>query len=380
MRVYIVAASDTEKDAERKLRWGDHWFKESLSAAIVAQGHEVVTEIQKAEVLIHLHGVGIERLPDWTFNVLWVHSHPDEVKNAGRYDAVFAEGKAFAESIGATWLPGASDFVPITVPIRYKAVFVGNVKGGSRPCVDNYLRTHPDPSGLAVWGEGWEKLPAGCWKGVYYPHEMLNELYAASEDVLGDSHPDMDKWGFTNPREWDVRACNGEVVPTFKDIARTMMASVKWGVKLDLGCGNHKREGYIGIDKVPLPGVDQVRDIRERLPYNDNSVDYIVADNIMEHIGPHFFRVMNDCLRILRPGGRMTVITPGTHTEAAFSDPTHVRFFTPDTWTYFDGANERWADYGKSYGIKPWEVLGVTVRDRFVEASLRKPVPTLEIK
>lgn len=372
MKVFVVAASDTEQDPARKLRWGDHWFKEGVSKAVVALGHEVTDNAVEADVLIHLHGIGVERLPDWTYNILWVHSHPDELKDTKRYDAVFAEGKAYAESIKAVWLPGASAFAPMQAERKYEAVFVGNSRNGSRPCVDAFLKGNPDPSGLAVWGEGWEKLHAGCWKGTYYPHEQLNALYASAGAVLGDSHPDMEKWGFVNPREYDIKAVAGEKVPTFLDVTRTMLEGVRWQTKLDLGCGAHKRAGYIGIDKVALPGVDIVRDVREPLPFRDGMVDYIVADNLMEHIGADFIRVMNDCHRMLRPGGRMLVVTPGTHTEAAFSDPTHVRFFTPETWTYFDGANERHKDYGASYGIKPWEVLEVRVRERFVEASLRR--------
>ena len=70
MRVYIVAASDSEPDEERRLRWGDYWFKDSLGKAVERLGHELVEDIARAEVLIHLHGYGIERVPDWTYNIL----------------------------------------------------------------------------------------------------------------------------------------------------------------------------------------------------------------------------------------------------------------------------------------------------------------------
>src|SRR5690554_160627 len=99
MRVYIVAASDSEPDEERRLRWGDHWFKQSLGAAVERLGHELVEDIARAEVLIHLHGYGIERVPDWTYNILWVHSHPAAAERLDmrRYDRAFAESAEFAE-------------------------------------------------------------------------------------------------------------------------------------------------------------------------------------------------------------------------------------------------------------------------------------------
>jgi SAM-dependent methyltransferase len=376
VRVYIAAASDTEPDAARRLRWGDYWFKDSLGRALEKLGHTLTGASADAEVLIHLHGYPVQELPDWTYNILWVHSHPDTVHDTTRYDRVFAEGEAFAKSLGCEWLPGASDFEPMDVPWQARAVFVGNAKGHSRSCVDAYLAAHPDGEGLHVWGEGWDWLPKGAWEGLYYPHEDLNALYAASDEVLGDSHSDMEKWGFTNPRDYDVRATRGEVVPTFLDVATRMMEGVRWSVKIDLGCGNHKRAGFVGVDKLPLPGVDYVLDARNGLSIVDGSVDYIAADNLMEHLGAEFIAAMNECHAALRDGGRMFVRVPGMHNiAAAFSDPTHVRFFTPETWDYFNGLSVRWADYGRSYGIVPWQVLRVVQRERFIEVSLRKVAP-----
>jgi hypothetical protein len=33
-------------------------------------------------------------------------------------------------------------------------------------------------------------------------------------------------------------------------------------MKLDLGCGTKKREGFVGVDSMTLPGVDVVVDLR----------------------------------------------------------------------------------------------------------------------
>lgn len=80
--------------------------------------------------------------------------------------------------------------------------------------------------------------------------------------------------------------------------------------KIDLGCGKNKKEGYTGIDKFNLEGVDIVMNLeREKLPFADNSVDEINASHLLEHINNIFF-VLNECWRVLKPHGKMTIEVP----------------------------------------------------------------------
>ena len=127
MNVYIAALSDMEPDAERRLRWGDYWFKDSLSKALAAQGHTVVGDVMDADVLINLHGGRVSQLPEWTWNVLWIIGHPDAVtaQECDEYDAVYSESEMFAEHIAGAWgipcvhLPGASDFEPLGLLVEH---------------------------------------------------------------------------------------------------------------------------------------------------------------------------------------------------------------------------------------------------------------------
>jgi len=375
MRVYIVAASDAEGDAERRKRWGDYWFKDSLGHAMEALGHEWVHDIASAEVLVNLHGATVQRLPEWTYNVLWIIGHPDTVtrEECDSYDAVFSESAEFARHIQNEWgiacqhLPGASGFVPMDLPKRHRRVFVGNARNGSRPCID---ALKGDYSGLAVWGEGWEHLPEGVWKGPYYPHDKLNILYARAQEVLNDSHEDMDRWGFTNPREYDVRATRGEKVPTFRECAERIMARAHrvWG--LDLGCGGNKRPILVGVDKVGGDGIEEA-DLEQGLPdgYREG-LEVIVADNVLEHI-TNLIPLMNDCHDALLPYGRMHIRVPSATTTAAFQDPTHCRFFVPETFDYFNAGHSRWQAYGRSYGIEPWRVVYRRMDGPMIDVMLR---------
>jgi len=430
MRVTVWASSETERDPQRKLRWGDYWLKLRLEQELARQGWQIDARVQpETDVFIHCFGGNvISNLPAHCYNVLYIHSHPARLAgfDFGMYDRVVAGSQLLAERLAAQGIAasvniGATDFKPLDVPLAHDAVFVGNNRGnGLRPIIAALGDLTTLPFRLEVWGEGWEALPAGIWQGPYIDNNELNALYSASAVVLNDTHADMAEAGIINPRVLDALKAGSRV---FTDGAPPVTASglycmdaydirpeiegivgwarkgfvpaepveaepphddVDWSysrlvhdltdgisapVRLDLGCGSHKREGFIGVDKAWHEGVDVVWNIEHGIPVT-GAVDYIIADNLMEHIGEPFIAVMNHCHKALRAGGRMTVIVPGAHTQAAFSDPTHVRYFTPETWDYFHVASPRWADYGQSYGIKPWRVLRRETRDRFIDVVL----------
>ena len=53
---------------------------------------------------------------------------------------------------------------------------------------------------------------------------------------------------------------------------------------LDLGCGENKVQGAIGLDNVDINGVDILHDLlRFPYPLNDNSFDIIYLRNVIEH-------------------------------------------------------------------------------------------------
>ena len=393
MNVYIAALSDNEQDAERKLRWGDYWFKDSLGKALTKLGHVVVGAANEADVLINLHGGRIGGLPEWTWNVLWIIGHPDAVtpEECDEYDVVYSESEMFAEhlrtlGVDAKHLPGASDFEALALPKTHDAVFVGNWRPGRElPLMVPSDRT------FEVWGEGWtpERLTAGAiWRGVEYPHDGLRELYASSEQVVNDTYPDMARWGFHNPRHYDIAAVRGERVPAFDECAAAIMAGVPHHrAMLDLGCGEKPRRGMVGLD---LNGPELGRtndpdsvgkvfawDLEDgpcHLPRAGRPVDVIVADNLLEHID-NLLPLMNDCHDALLPAGRMHIVVPNAaDPNDAWADPTHKRAFVPGTFDYFNGEHGRWQQYGKGYGIKPWRVVYCRAEGRFIRVMMRPAV------
>ncbi len=110
-------------------------------------------------------------------------------------------------------------------------------------------------------------------------------------------------------------------------------------MKLDIGCGTRKKEGFKGVDILPLEGVDYVCDLEKKLPFEDNSVEEIFCSHTLEHIH-NFPELMAEFWRVCKPGAKVRILVPYFRSERAFRDPTHVRFFTYLTFNYFSRSDK----------------------------------------
>jgi SAM-dependent methyltransferase len=114
-------------------------------------------------------------------------------------------------------------------------------------------------------------------------------------------------------------------------------------IVLDVGCGDNKVKGSLGVDCRALPGVDVVCDFeKDRLPFEDSSVDVIYTQHTLEHIR-NLEHLLREFQRVLKPSGRLCVTVPHFSCSLGYSDPTHVRFFGYYTFDYFSKTpNKRW--------------------------------------
>ena len=103
--------------------------------------------------------------------------------------------------------------------------------------------------------------------------------------------------------------------------------------KLNLGCGEHKKEGYINVDWSPLNNPDVVQDLNA-MPYvfENNSFDVIEAFHVLEHLDKPF-AVMSELHRILKPGGILHVKVP--HFSRGFTHAEHAHGFDVTFPLYF---------------------------------------------
>lgn len=81
-------------------------------------------------------------------------------------------------------------------------------------------------------------------------------------------------------------------------------------MKLNIGCGGRRIEGFTGVDAVQRPAADIIARA-DAIPLEDGSVEEIMAIHLFEH----FYRwecdtVIAEWLRLLQPGGRLVLELP----------------------------------------------------------------------
>jgi hypothetical protein len=107
------------------------------------------------------------------------------------------------------------------------------------------------------------------------------------------------------------------------------------GLRLNLGCGLRRRDGYFGIDRAPLPTADIIADLNEPLSeLPDGSVDEVYSRHFLEHVR-ELLPLMAELHRVTRPDSRLEFIVPHFSNPYGYSDPTHVRQFGLYTFFYF---------------------------------------------
>jgi len=137
----------------------------------------------------------------------------------------------------------------------------------------------------------------------------------------------------------------------------------KSGIRLDIGCGANKMPGFVGIDILPLKGVDIVWDLETfPWPLPDECVITATASHVLEHINPHkgvFIGVMNEVWRVLKKDGQFAFVVPHASSHGYQQDPTHCNMINETTMHYFDPDPEgrtMGAQLWNFYRPKPWKI------------------------
>ena len=108
-------------------------------------------------------------------------------------------------------------------------------------------------------------------------------------------------------------------------------------MRIDLGCGTRKKEGYIGVDSRPFDGVDVVCDLgTERWPWGDETVEEAHSSHMVEHLtGPQRIHFVNELYRVLKRGGKAQIIVPHWANVRAYGDLTHQWPPVSEFWFYY---------------------------------------------
>jgi predicted SAM-dependent methyltransferase len=117
---------------------------------------------------------------------------------------------------------------------------------------------------------------------------------------------------------------------TAKLKARYLLRTQK-EILLELGAGTTVRDGWITIDTVE--SCDIVWDLRNGIPFPDETVSYLYSSHFFEHLSfKQGQRFLDECLRVLRPGGKFSICVP----NARIYIEAYLRNVDLDTNTFFD--------------------------------------------
>ena len=122
-------------------------------------------------------------------------------------------------------------------------------------------------------------------------------------------------------------------------------------IKLNLGCGEKKKEGYINVDKFGNPDVEQDLDVFP-WPWETNSIREIQLIHVLEHLGQQtktYFKIFQEMYRICHHGSLIYITVPDFRHDHFHSDPSHVRVVTPLGLQLFSKKlNKSWIEQGAS--------------------------------
>jgi predicted SAM-dependent methyltransferase len=107
-------------------------------------------------------------------------------------------------------------------------------------------------------------------------------------------------------------------------------------VKINLGSGIKRYEGYLNVDSDPSVNPDFLVDLeKDPLPFEDNSITDVKAYHIFEHIGPNFFNFLKELYRVCKNNAIIDVHVPHHRHDYFVGDPSHVRPITIEMMNRF---------------------------------------------
>lgn len=120
--------------------------------------------------------------------------------------------------------------------------------------------------------------------------------------------------------------------------------------KLNLGCGESKKEGYVNVDFSPLVSPDVVHNLNQfPYPFEDNSFELIEVFHVLEHLDKPF-DVMKELHRILKPDGLLYIKVP--HFSRGFTHAEHSHGFDVTFPLYFNPSFTKSGYFGVNFKLE----------------------------
>ena len=163
-----------------------------------------------------------------------------------------------------------------------------------------HSRYTPDVEALGVGCVASDKL--SFFKKLAY---IEQHIAVYTEKILTEK----DYW-FQNLSESAIK----QTVDTIHRIAPCRYLQTTDAPKLHIGCGPFVMDDWLNVDiQCHRPDI-RYMDAGKPYPFPDHSFDYIYSEHLFEHLSVEEQTVMlQECYRILKPGGRMRLAMPNLH-------------------------------------------------------------------
>ncbi|MCH7727053.1 MAG: methyltransferase domain-containing protein [Planctomycetes bacterium] len=133
-------------------------------------------------------------------------------------------------------------------------------------------------------------------------------------------------------------------------------------MRLYLGSGNKRLDGYLHVDIERTPTVDHVCDLNQLpWPWPDNSAGIIVAADVVEHLAINLIQFCDEAWRVIQPGGELLIRTPHHTSDNSWIDPTHRWHLNEQAFQYLD-PDTHWGRVHPHYTQRKWRIVHLRVR------------------
>ncbi len=150
--------------------------------------------------------------------------------------------------------------------------------------------------------------------------------------------------------------------------------------RLNLGCGRNYEKStnditWVNSDITRNVHADVFFDAsKDIFPFKDGEFDGIYCSGVLEQIleNSGLVHILNECHRVLKRFGELTVIVPNAKYEIAHQDPMDMRKFTVNTFNYFSKEDRHFKLFGSVYGFKGWGKITVGENNRGIITAILK--------
>jgi SAM-dependent methyltransferase len=119
--------------------------------------------------------------------------------------------------------------------------------------------------------------------------------------------------------------------------------------------GGVREEYWVNLDYNTNVRAEVYADISKRLPFTDNTFDYVYCSHVLEHFEKkEVFRIMEELHRICKPGAKIEIYVPHYTSTIAFKVPYHYSYYGIGT---FENFSERESDMGERYSTVRFKVI-----------------------